>query len=92
MDENEPKSGMSWDTPICIKTPGGMALLVRGPDEALYALSNVWPSTDGPQYKMARRVCIATLCGSRTKEECRKTFLAASREASVFLAELPPIE
>ncbi|WP_405030192.1 DUF982 domain-containing protein [Mycoplana sp. BE70] len=52
----------------------------------------LWSSTDGPHYRTARRACIATLCGNRTTQECRKAFLAACREAGVFLAELPPIE
>ncbi|WP_405030293.1 DUF982 domain-containing protein [Mycoplana sp. BE70] len=61
-----------------------MSLLVRSPDEALHALSNVWPSMGGAKYKKARRTCIAALCGSRTTEECRTAFLAASRRAPFF--------
>lgn len=89
---NEQKPAKPWEVPVCVKTPGGMALLVRSPDEALHALSNVWPTIDGAQYKVAGRVCIAALCGRRTTEECRQAFLAACRESRILLAELPRIE
>jgi hypothetical protein len=48
-----------------------------------------WPATArrGRAYKLAAKACHAALAGTSTASKARRTFIAAAKEASVFVRE-----
>ena len=74
-----------WETPVCITTPEGAIMVIRGPREALAVLPRVWPPTDDEHFSQAKRACLAALSTPKTLEEARYTFMGACRDANILI-------
>ncbi|WP_405030294.1 DUF982 domain-containing protein [Mycoplana sp. BE70] len=72
-----------WKSPVRITTPEGTIEVIRGPEEALAVLPQVWPEADDEHFSQAKRACLAALSRSKTLEEARYTFMGACRDANI---------
>lgn len=79
-----------WKIPVCITTPQRLIKVIRGPEEALAALMRSWPDiARGAKFAVAKRTCIAALCGRETTQNARLSFVNACHEAHVHFRETP---
>ncbi|WP_246700681.1 DUF982 domain-containing protein [Rhizobium sp. PEPV16] len=74
-----------WETPISIDLDTGERLVLRSPQDALYALVSDWPVNGGVHQQRAIDFCRAWLAGRMPAETVRQAFILAALEAGVPL-------
>lgn len=77
-----------FETPVTVKaaTPGPDSL-VRTAREATEYLLKAWPGKRGPKHREALQACHDALNGDKPAMVARRAFIAAAREASVFVSD-----
>jgi hypothetical protein len=80
-----------FETPVTVKS------LIPGPDrvlwtarEATHFLLTSWPGKRGPKHREALQACNDALNGEKPAMTARRAFIAAAREASVFVSDKEP--
>jgi len=53
--------------------------------DAAYYLLHKWPVESGKECSRARRVCLAVLEGRRPADDAREAFVAAAKEAGLYV-------
>ena len=78
-----------WDHPVTIETAKlGHYVMINSTERAAEFLLNEWPDTvEGKAYVAAARVLVEAHEGRATIDEAREAFIAAAREAGVFIYE-----
>ncbi|MGR9129661.1 DUF982 domain-containing protein [Rhizobium leguminosarum] len=74
-----------WETPISIDLDTGERLVLRSPQDALYALVSDWPVNGGVHQQRAIDFCRAWLAGRMPAETVRQAFILAALEAGVAI-------
>ncbi|TBC73620.1 DUF982 domain-containing protein [Rhizobium leguminosarum] len=74
-----------WGTPISIDLDTGERLVLRSPQDALYALVSDWPVNGGVHQQRAIDFCRAWLAGRMPAETVRQAFILAALEAGVSI-------
>ncbi|WP_313140147.1 DUF982 domain-containing protein [Rhizobium croatiense] len=72
-----------WKKPISIDLDTGERLVLRSPQDALYALVSDWPVNGGVHQQRAIDFCRAWLAGRMPAETVRQAFILAALEAGV---------
>ncbi|WP_436120190.1 DUF982 domain-containing protein [Phyllobacterium sp. LjRoot231] len=70
--------------------PGGQILNVASVEEATEFLMQHWPEEKGRKYKAARQICVEALDGRVTPRHARSAFVAAAKEADIYVRERTP--
>lgn len=65
-------------------------LNVGSVDEATEFLLQHWPNEKGRKYKAARQTCLDALQGRATARHARSAFIAAAKEADIYVRERTP--
>ncbi|MBB4477889.1 DUF982 domain-containing protein [Rhizobium etli] len=76
-----------WTKPISIDLDTGERLVLRSPQDALYALVSDWPVNGGVHQQRAIDFCRAWLAGRMPAETVRQAFILAALEAGVPIAD-----
>ncbi|MDR9781393.1 DUF982 domain-containing protein [Rhizobium redzepovicii] len=76
-----------WKKTISIDLDAGERLVLRSPQDALYALVSDWPIHDGVHQQRAIDFCRAWLAGRMPAETVRQAFILAALEAGVPIAD-----
>ncbi|WP_245304188.1 DUF982 domain-containing protein [Rhizobium aethiopicum] len=76
-----------WKKPISIDLDTGERLVLRSPQDALYALISDWPVNGGVHQQRAIDFCRAWLAGRMPAETVRQAFILAALEAGVAIDE-----
>ncbi|RWY85146.1 DUF982 domain-containing protein [Rhizobium leguminosarum] len=74
-----------WENPILIDLDSGERLVLRSPQDALYALVSDWPVKGGVHQQRAVDFCRAWLAGRMPAETVRQAFILAALEAGVAI-------
>ncbi|MGO6684851.1 DUF982 domain-containing protein [Rhizobium leguminosarum] len=74
-----------WENPISIDLDSGERLVLRSPQDALYALVSDWPVNGGVHQQRAIDFCRAWLAGRMPAETVRQAFILAALEAGVTI-------
>ncbi|MDV4179925.1 DUF982 domain-containing protein [Rhizobium brockwellii] len=74
-----------WENPISIDLDSGERLVLRSPQDALYALVSDWPVKGGVHQQRAVDFCRAWLAGRMPAETVRQAFILAALEAGVAI-------
>ncbi|WP_222282755.1 DUF982 domain-containing protein [Rhizobium leguminosarum] len=74
-----------WKKTISIDLDTGERLILRSPQDALYALVSDWPVNGGVHQQRAIDFCRAWLAGRMPAETVRQAFILAALEAGVPL-------
>ncbi|MBX5225660.1 DUF982 domain-containing protein [Rhizobium sp. NLR9b] len=74
-----------WKKPISIELDTGERLVLRSPQDALYALVSDWPINGGVHQQRAIDFCRAWLAGRMPAETVRQAFILAALEAGVAI-------
>ncbi|WP_311043893.1 DUF982 domain-containing protein [Rhizobium binae] len=74
-----------WKKPISIDLDTGERLVLRSPQDALYALVSDWPINGGVHQQRAIDFCRAWLAGRMPAETVRQAFILAALEAGVAI-------
>ncbi|MBX5166953.1 DUF982 domain-containing protein [Rhizobium sp. NZLR1] len=72
-----------WGKPISIDLEIGERLVLRSPQDALYALVSDWPIHGGVHQQRTIDFCRAWLAGRMPAETVRQAFILAALEAGV---------
>ncbi|WP_245293718.1 DUF982 domain-containing protein [Rhizobium bangladeshense] len=76
-----------WKKPISIDLDTGERLVLRSPQDALFALVSDWPVNGGVHQQRAIDFCRAWLAGRMPAETVRQAFILAALEAGVPIAD-----
>ncbi|WP_245423916.1 MULTISPECIES: DUF982 domain-containing protein [unclassified Rhizobium] len=76
-----------WKKPISIDLDTGERLVLRSPQDALYALVSDWPVNGGVHQQRAIEFCRAWLAGRMPAETVRQAFILAALEAGVAITD-----
>jgi hypothetical protein len=77
-----------WDKGVVISTKKtGQYRVIRSTDEAALWLLEHWPIEEGPAYLQARIACLNVLEGNEPVDVARSAFIAAAKEARIFVRE-----
>jgi len=77
-----------FDTPVTVKAvTSGPDLVLRTAHEATQYLLGSWPVKRGPKHREALQACNDAVTGSKPAMVARRAFIAAAREASVFVSD-----
>ncbi|MEK1850384.1 MAG: DUF982 domain-containing protein [Phyllobacterium sp.] len=69
----------------------GRILNVASVEEATEVLLQHWPAEGkGKKYKAARQACLDALEGRETARHARSAFIAAAKEADIYVKERTP--
>ncbi|WP_342588082.1 DUF982 domain-containing protein [Rhizobium esperanzae] len=74
-----------WKKSISIELDTGERLVLRSPQDALYALVSDWPINGGVHQQRAIDFCRAWLAGRMPAETVRQAFILAALEAGVAI-------
>lgn len=75
-----------FETPVTVKSAtAGENTVLRTAREATDYLLNNWPGKRGPKHREALQACSDAIAGSKPAMNARRAFVAAAREASVFV-------
>lgn len=75
----------TWNNPVKIQLGPQGTRTVAGPFDALIYLTDSWPDRTGPRFVRARIACKAAHEGRLELQTAREDFLAAAKEAHLFL-------
>ena len=76
---------------VNVDTPNaGRVLTVASVEDALEFLHRHWPHTKGRKFNTAERACHDALEGKQTVEAARSAFIAAAKEAGIYVKERTP--
>lgn len=53
--------------------------------EAAVWLVAQWPTRSGGQHEKAKQICVDALAGKCTCTDCRNAFIAAAKEAGIYI-------
>jgi hypothetical protein len=70
--------------------PAGQMLNIASVEEATEFLLQNWPDEKGRKYKAARQACLDALEGRDTARHARSGFIAAAKEAGIYVRERTP--
>ncbi|WP_417021044.1 DUF982 domain-containing protein [Candidatus Phyllobacterium onerii] len=73
-----------------LKQPGGTVEHISSVNAAADFLLSNWPDDKGKKYRAARQTCLDALNGTGTARHARSTFVAALKEADIFVSERTP--
>lgn len=77
-----------WEEPVTFETQRlGQYRTITSTAEAARVLVEDWPATTGKALARARGICLAVLEGQKKPAAARGAFLAAAKEAGVFVRE-----
>ncbi|EJC76635.1 Protein of unknown function (DUF982) [Rhizobium leguminosarum bv. trifolii WSM2012] len=76
-----------WTKAISINLDTGERLVLRSPQDALYALVSDWPMNGGVHQQRAMDFCRAWLAGRMPAETVRQAFVLAALEAGVAISD-----
>jgi hypothetical protein len=76
-----------WKKPISIDLDTGERMVLRSPQDALYALVSDWPVNGGVHQQRAIDFCRAWLAGRMPAETVRQAFILAALEAGLQINE-----
>ena len=80
-----------FETPVTVKSPApGADILLRSASEATNYLLNSWPGKRGPKHREALQACNDAVEGIKPAMTARRAFIAAARDASVFVSDKAP--
>jgi hypothetical protein len=69
----------------------GRVLNIASVEEATECLLHLWPPAEkGRKYRAARQVCLDALEGKETAKHARSAFIAAAKEADIYIRERTP--
>jgi hypothetical protein len=74
-----------WPVPVQIRIGAGRSKQVKGPEDALYYITNRWPSTKGNRLELARLSCMRMLKRQERCDDARSAFVSAALEANVLV-------
>lgn len=63
----------------------GHTVDIMSVSEAAVWLVGHWPTRSGEQHQHAKQICINALAGNVTCTACRNAFIAAAREAGIYI-------
>ncbi|MCB1467008.1 MAG: DUF982 domain-containing protein [Rhizobiaceae bacterium] len=77
-----------FETPVTVKSavPGENVMLQTAREANDYLL-NSWTGKRGPKHREALQACSDVIAGSKPAMTARRAFIAAAREASVFVSD-----
>ncbi|EPE96616.1 DUF982 domain-containing protein [Rhizobium grahamii] len=75
---------VTWKAPVFVRIGDGIRERIDGPDAALAALLHRWPSTNHPQYGVAKRRCVDAIARRGNPELARTSFVEAAFAAKVL--------
>ena len=76
----------AWDRPVTYETTKvGLYRTITTTADAAHVLLTDWPIKEGEALARARETCLAVLEGRKPADAARKAFLAAAKEAGVFI-------
>ena len=76
----------AWTTIVELQLrPGARLEVITGTRAALTLLTTRWPTTSGTAFLRAQEVCLAALDNQTTHEVARAAFIAAAREAELWI-------
>ena len=85
------KTGMEknrFETPVTVKSAvPGENIMLQTAREANDYLLNSWTGKRGPKHREALQACSDVIAGSKPAMTARRAFIAAAREASVFVSD-----
>lgn len=73
-----------------LKQPGGTVEHISSVNAAADFLLSNWPEDKGRKYKTAWQTCLDALNGTETTKHARSSFIAAAKEADIFVSERTP--
>lgn len=77
-----------FDTPVTVRVdPAGTLLTLRTARESSEFLLNKWPGKRSEKHRAALQACSDVDAGSKPVIGARRAFVAAAREAGVFVDE-----
>jgi hypothetical protein len=79
-----------FETPVTVKSAQGPDKVLRTAREASDYLLNAWPGKRGPKHREALQACHDALAGDKPAMIARRAFIAAAREAGVFVSDKAP--
>jgi hypothetical protein len=59
-------------------------------EEAAEFLTQHWPEEKGRKFRSARQICLDAMAGRETAKHARSAFVAAAKEADIYVAERTP--
>ncbi len=75
-----------FETPVTVKgDAAGTSLLLRSAKEASAFLLNNWPGKKSPKHRAALQACSDAISGEKPAMAARRAFVAAAREAGIFI-------
>ena len=82
---------LSFQHVTVLKHPGGKVEHIASVNAAAdFLLSSDWPSDKGKKYRVARQSCLDALNGEGTAKHARSAFIAAAKEADIYVEERTP--
>ena len=81
-----------WEETVGIYLDSGRIRWISSTEDAAQTLLSSWPGgfeRRRPKYSAARLACLQALSGKMTPEQARSEFIAAAKEAGVYI-EGPP--
>ena len=77
-----------FETPVTVKAAGDAPdLVVRTAREATDYLLTKWSGKRGPKHREALQACSDAVAGTKPAMTARRAFIAAARDASVFVSD-----
>jgi len=70
--------------PVYVRIGGGMPARIDGPDAALAAVFDGWPSTNHGAFDIAKGRCVDAIARHGSAELARNTFVEAALAVKVF--------
>lgn len=75
-----------FETPVTVKTdPAGTPLVLHTARQASEFLLNSWPGKRSEKHRAALQACSDAIAGNKPAMAARRAFVAAAREASIFV-------
>jgi len=73
-----------------IKPPGGKVEHIASVNAAVDFLRSCWTDDRGRKFRAARQICLDALNGKDTAKHARSAFVAAVKEAEIYVDERTP--
>jgi hypothetical protein len=81
-----------FEIPITVRSgAAGTNLALNSAREASDFLLNTWPGKRTPKHRAALQACHDAIGGEKAVMHARRAFIAAAREADVFVSDKPPV-